>query len=166
MLPTCVEPGAPWKFVWQVEHQAPYALFVWSGSSNWMSFWLKSCTLFVTSADIVGLMTATSLVFVAADALATTSNVTFLPVKLIGFAAPSTSAERFMRLRYWVLLPCCAWHMVHSSPSVPARLVGALESTDPDREIIMYINSPGGSFASMTAIYDTMQFVRPHIQTV
>jgi ATP-dependent Clp protease protease subunit len=41
-----------------------------------------------------------------------------------------------------------------------------LESTDPDREIIMYINSPGGSFTSMTAIYDTMQFVRPHIQTV
>ncbi len=30
----------------------------------------------------------------------------------------------------------------------------------------MYINSPGGSFTSMTAIYDTMQFVRPHIQTV
>src|ERR1044072_4642238 len=109
MLPTWVAPGAPWKFVWQVEHQAPYALFVWSGSSNWMSFWLKSCTLFVTSADIVGLMTATSLVFVAGDALATTSNVTFLPVKLIVFAAPSTSAERFMRLRYWVLLPCCAW---------------------------------------------------------
>src|ERR1044072_2934149 len=131
MLPTWVEPGAPWKFVWQVEHQAPYALFVWSGSSNWMSFWLKSCTLFVTSADIVGLMTATSLVFVAADALATTSNVTFLPVKLIGFAAPSTSAERFMRLRYWVLLPCCAWHMVHSSPSVPGRLVGAVELSEP-----------------------------------
>jgi ATP-dependent Clp protease protease subunit len=40
-----------------------------------------------------------------------------------------------------------------------------LESTDPDREIIMYINSPGGSFTSMTAIYDTMQFVRPEVQT-
>jgi ATP-dependent Clp protease protease subunit len=30
----------------------------------------------------------------------------------------------------------------------------------------MYINSPGGSFTAMTAIYDTMQFVRPEIQTV
>jgi len=48
---------------------------------------------------------------------------------------------------------------------VMAQLL-TLESTDPDREIIMYINSPGGSFTSMTAIYDTMQFVRPHIQTV
>src|SRR5205085_9855022 len=41
-----------------------------------------------------------------------------------------------------------------------------LESTDPDRLITMYINSPGGSFTAMTAIYDTMQFVRPEIQTV
>jgi ATP-dependent Clp protease protease subunit len=30
----------------------------------------------------------------------------------------------------------------------------------------MYINSPGGSFTAMTAIYDTMQYIRPHIQTV
>ncbi|MFY9807724.1 MAG: ATP-dependent Clp protease proteolytic subunit [Pseudonocardiaceae bacterium] len=41
-----------------------------------------------------------------------------------------------------------------------------LESTDPDRLITMYINSPGGSFTAMTAIYDTMQYVRPEIQTV
>ena len=37
---------------------------------------------------------------------------------------------------------------------------------DPDRDIIMYINSPGGSFTAMTAIYDTMQYIRPQIQTV
>ena len=30
----------------------------------------------------------------------------------------------------------------------------------------MYINSPGGSFTAMTAIYDTMQYIRPQIQTV
>jgi len=41
-----------------------------------------------------------------------------------------------------------------------------LESSDPEREIIMYINSPGGSFTAMTAIYDTMQYIRPDIQTV
>ena len=52
-----------------------------------------------------------------------------------------------------------------SANDVMAQLL-TLESTDPDREIIMYINSPGGSFTSMTAIYDTMQFVRPHIQKV
>ena len=52
-----------------------------------------------------------------------------------------------------------------SANDVMAQLL-TLESTDPDREITMYINSPGGSFTSMTAIYDTMQFVRPPIQTV
>ena len=41
-----------------------------------------------------------------------------------------------------------------------------LESLDPDRDISLYINSPGGSFAALTAIYDTMQFVKPDIQTV
>jgi ATP-dependent Clp protease protease subunit len=41
-----------------------------------------------------------------------------------------------------------------------------LESEDPDRDIHVYINSPGGSFTSLTAIYDTMQFVRPDISTI
>ena len=48
---------------------------------------------------------------------------------------------------------------------VMAQLI-CLESTDPDRDIIIYINSPGGSFTALTAIYDTMVFVRPEIQTV
>jgi ATP-dependent Clp protease protease subunit len=41
-----------------------------------------------------------------------------------------------------------------------------LESIDPDRDIQIYINSPGGSYTAMTAIYDTMQFVKPDVQTV
>ena len=41
-----------------------------------------------------------------------------------------------------------------------------LESEDPDRDISIYINSPGGSFTALTAIYDTMQFVKPEIQTI
>ena len=48
---------------------------------------------------------------------------------------------------------------------VMAQLL-TLESMDPDRDIMMYINSPGGSFTALTAIYDTMQFVRPDVQTV
>jgi ATP-dependent Clp protease, protease subunit len=40
-----------------------------------------------------------------------------------------------------------------------------LESMDPDRDISIYINSPGGSYTAMTAIYDTMQFVKPDIHT-
>ena len=43
--------------------------------------------------------------------------------------------------------------------------VDDLESQDPDRDILMYINSPGGSFTAMTAIYDTMQYIRPDVQT-
>jgi ATP-dependent Clp protease protease subunit len=41
-----------------------------------------------------------------------------------------------------------------------------LESVSPDLEISLYINSPGGSFSALTAIYDTMQFVKPDVQTV
>src|SRR5260370_5771369 len=41
-----------------------------------------------------------------------------------------------------------------------------LESEDPEREINMYINSPGGSVTSGLAIYDTMQFVKPSVSTL
>jgi ATP-dependent Clp protease protease subunit len=41
-----------------------------------------------------------------------------------------------------------------------------LESQDPDKEISIYINSPGGSIYSGLAIYDTMQFIKPAIQTI
>ncbi|WP_066080918.1 ATP-dependent Clp protease proteolytic subunit [Pseudoclavibacter albus] len=52
-----------------------------------------------------------------------------------------------------------------SADDVMAQLL-VLESQDPDRDITMYINSPGGSFTAMTAIYDTMQYIRPQVQTV
>jgi ATP-dependent Clp protease, protease subunit len=41
-----------------------------------------------------------------------------------------------------------------------------LESASPDLEISLYINSPGGSFSALTAIYDTMQYVRPDVATI
>jgi ATP-dependent Clp protease protease subunit len=40
-----------------------------------------------------------------------------------------------------------------------------LEAEDPDRDILLYINSPGGSISAGFAIYDTMQFIRPDVQT-
>jgi len=52
-----------------------------------------------------------------------------------------------------------------SADDVMAQLL-VLESQDPDRDITMYINSPGGSFTALTAIYDTMQYIKPNIQTV
>ena len=51
-----------------------------------------------------------------------------------------------------------------SADDIIAQLI-VLESQDPDRDILLYINSPGGSFTALTAIYDTMQYVRPDIQT-
>ena len=51
-----------------------------------------------------------------------------------------------------------------SANDVMAQLI-TLESIDPDRDILMYINSPGGSMTSMMAIYDTMQYIQPDIQT-
>jgi ATP-dependent Clp protease, protease subunit len=40
-----------------------------------------------------------------------------------------------------------------------------LESVSPDQEISLYINSPGGTYSALTAIYDTMQFVKPDVAT-
>jgi len=52
-----------------------------------------------------------------------------------------------------------------SADDVMAQLL-VLESQDPDRDITMYINSPGGSFTALTAIYDTMQYIKPDVTTV
>ena len=52
-----------------------------------------------------------------------------------------------------------------SANDIMAQLL-YLESDDPDREIAMYINSPGGSFTAMMAIYDTIQYVRPDVRTI
>ncbi len=52
-----------------------------------------------------------------------------------------------------------------SADDIMAQLL-VLESQDPDSLITMYINSPGGSFTAMTAIYDTMQYIKPQVQTV
>jgi ATP-dependent Clp protease protease subunit len=52
-----------------------------------------------------------------------------------------------------------------SADDIMAQLL-VLESQDPNRDITMYINSPGGSITALTAIYDTMQYITPRIQTV
>ena len=52
-----------------------------------------------------------------------------------------------------------------SADDVMAQLL-CLEALDAERDIFIYINSPGGSYTAMTAIYDTMQYVKPAISTV
>ena len=49
--------------------------------------------------------------------------------------------------------------------SITAQLL-FLESEDPDKDIYLYINSPGGSITSGMAIYDTMQYVKPDVSTI
>ena len=49
--------------------------------------------------------------------------------------------------------------------SIIAQLL-YLEAEDPEKDIIMYINSPGGVITSGMAIYDTMQYIKPDVQTV
>ena len=49
--------------------------------------------------------------------------------------------------------------------AVMAQLL-CLQQMDPDRDISIYINSPGGSFTALTAIYDTMRYLKPDVQTV
>ena len=49
--------------------------------------------------------------------------------------------------------------------AVMAQLL-CLQWMDPDRDISIYINSPGGSFTALTAIYDTMRYLKPDMQTV
>jgi ATP-dependent Clp protease protease subunit len=54
--------------------------------------------------------------------------------------------------------------------SVSASLIVSqllfLESENPDQDILMYINSPGGSVVSGMSIYDTMQYIRPAVSTI
>jgi ATP-dependent Clp protease protease subunit len=47
---------------------------------------------------------------------------------------------------------------------VMAQLIH-LESASPEQEIMLYINSPGGTYSALTAIYDTMQFIQPDVAT-
>jgi ATP-dependent Clp protease protease subunit len=53
----------------------------------------------------------------------------------------------------------------HSASLIVAQML-FLESEDPDRDILFYINSPGGSVTAGMAIYDTMNFIKPDVSTV
>ena len=53
----------------------------------------------------------------------------------------------------------------HMADTIIAQLL-YLEREDPDKDIMMYINSPGGSVTAGLAIYDTMQFIKPDVSTI
>lgn len=53
----------------------------------------------------------------------------------------------------------------HSASLIVAQML-FLESENPDKDISLYINSPGGSVTAGMAIYDTLQFIKPDVQTI
>lgn len=53
----------------------------------------------------------------------------------------------------------------HTASLVIAQLL-FLESEDADKDVMLYINSPGGSVSAGLAIYDTMQYIKPHVATI
>lgn len=53
----------------------------------------------------------------------------------------------------------------HTSSLIVAQLL-FLEAEDPDKDIMLYINSPGGSITAGMAIYDTMQYIKPDVSTI
>ena len=53
----------------------------------------------------------------------------------------------------------------HTASLIVAQLLH-LESEDPDKDIFLYINSPGGSITAGMAIYDTMQYIKPDVATI
>ncbi len=53
----------------------------------------------------------------------------------------------------------------HVANLIMAQLLH-LESEEPDKDISLYINSPGGEITGLFAIYDTMQFIKPQVQTI
>lgn len=53
----------------------------------------------------------------------------------------------------------------HTASLVVAQLL-FLEAEDPDKDIMLYINSPGGSITAGMAIYDTMQYIKPDVSTI
>lgn len=53
----------------------------------------------------------------------------------------------------------------HMANLIIAQLL-FLESDEPDQDIYLYINSPGGQVSSGMAIYDTMQYIKPDVQTI
>ena len=53
-----------------------------------------------------------------------------------------------------------------NASSTRKRTSGCLESEDPEKDINLYINSPGGEMTTLFAIYDTMQYIKPDVSTI
>ena len=86
------------------------------------------------------------------------------PTGVVGFQTRAAREAAFAPQDRYVL-PQFEEKTPYGFDDIMAQLL-VLESQDPNRDVMMYINSPGGSMTAMTAIYDTMQYIKPDVQTV
>ncbi|MDN3653890.1 ATP-dependent Clp endopeptidase proteolytic subunit ClpP [Thalassotalea ponticola] len=75
------------------------------------------------------------------------------------------SYDIYSRLLKERVIFCCGQVEEHMANLIVAQLL-FLESESPEKDIYLYINSPGGSVTAGLAIYDTMQFIKPNVSTV
>ncbi len=92
-------------------------------------------------------------------------NLGLIPMVVEQTARGERSYDIYSRLLKERVIFCVGTIEDHMANLIVAQLL-FLESENPDKDINLYINSPGGSVTSGMAIYDTMQFVRPDVSTM
>lgn len=92
-------------------------------------------------------------------------NLGLVPMVIEQSARGERAFDIYSRLLKERVIFCVGPVEDHMANLIVAQLL-FLESDNPDKDIHLYINSPGGSVTSGLAIYDTMQFIRPHVSTM
>lgn len=88
-----------------------------------------------------------------------------VPMVVEQTAKGERSYDIYSRLLKERIIFCCGQVEDHMANLIVAQLL-FLESENPDKDIYLYINSPGGSVTAGMAIYDTMRFVKPDVSTI
>ncbi|MCB1924363.1 MAG: ATP-dependent Clp endopeptidase proteolytic subunit ClpP [Gammaproteobacteria bacterium] len=94
-----------------------------------------------------------------------TVNLGLVPMVVEQSARGERAYDIYSRLLKERVIFCVGPVEDHMANLIVAQLL-FLESENPDKDIHLYINSPGGSVTAGLAIYDTMQFIRPHVTTM
>ncbi len=94
-----------------------------------------------------------------------TTNLGLIPMVVEQSARGERAYDIYSRLLKERVIFCVGPVEDNMANLIVAQLL-FLESENPDKDIHLYINSPGGSVTAGLAIYDTMQFIRPHVTTM
>src|SRR5690606_21982917 len=95
----------------------------------------------------------------------TISNLGLIPIVVEQTARGERSYDIYSRLLKERVIFCVGAIEDHMANLIVAQML-FLESENPDKDIHLYINSPGGSVTAGLAIYDTMQFIKPNVSTL